>query len=134
MSATSSFKDKAIKAGVTGLIGATAGYILGERGTTTVSNMQVPTTALIAVGTGVSSIAADYAGEKIYPDTTENQRLMHITSGALGLGVSGATTSLILNRGFGPNSMNSFLLGAGSYAAGDWVTNIFVNPPEVVRY
>lgn len=134
MSAQQSFMDKTVKAGVTGAIGALASYVMGESSTMAVGSMIVPTPLVIGVSTGASSIVADYAGEMWYPDTPESQRLMSISSGAVGLGVAGASASLLLNQGFGDNSLNAFALGAASYAAGDWITNKFINPPEVVRY
>ena len=134
MSANKSFMDKTVKAGVTGVIGAVASYAMGENSYAVVGGMRVPTPILVGASTGASSIAADYAGDMWYPETNESDRMKNMASGALGLGVSGATTSLLLNKGVGDNSINAFVLGAASYAAGDWVTNRFVNPPEVIRY
>ena len=126
--------DKTIKAGVTGVIGAAASFIMGESENMTVGGMDVPVPVVIGISTGVSSIAADYANDMWYPDMARNERLSNLTSAAVGLGVSGASTSLLLNRGIGDNNVNAFVLGAASYAAGDWVTNRFVNPPEVIHY
>lgn len=125
---------KTIKAGVTGLIGATASFIMGENDSLTVGGMDIPVPVVIGLSTGASSIAADYANDMWYPDTSEPDRLMNLSTAAVGLGVSGASTSLLLNKGIGDNNVNAFILGAATYAAGDWVTNRFVNPPEVLRY
>ena len=126
--------DKTIKAAVTGLIGATASYLMGETDNLQVGSMDIPAPVFIAAATGASSLAADYAGDVIYPETGDSDRMKNLSSAALGLGVSGASTSLILNKGVGENNVNAFVLGAASYAAGDWATRMFVNPPEVVRY
>ena len=121
---SSTFMDKARKAIITGAIAGTASsLIFNQGGSAEILGMTLPTNMAVGVANGASSLAADYAHEYILPSIPGNQKYATLESAALGLGVAGGGTAWILNSDNigSATTMNAFLLGAGSYAAGDWV-------------
>lgn len=116
--------DKTRKAVITGAIaGTAASLVFGQTGTSNLAGFNLPTGLAIGMANGASSLAADFAHEYVLPAIPGNQKYASIESAALGLGVAGAGTAYILNmENVGSETtMNAFLLGAASYAAGDWI-------------
>ncbi len=134
---SSTFMDKARKAVITGAIAGTASaLVFGQSGGSTILGFELPTNVAVGVANGASSMAADYAHDYILPAIPGQAKWANLESAALGLGVSGAGTAWILNsENIGSEStMNAFLLGAGSYAAGDWVDSKVFGGQRAISY
>jgi hypothetical protein len=125
---------KATKAALVGGVAFAASYVIGERGSVNVAGFDVPTCALVGASTAASSITADYAVDVVYPHIPAGAKYSDLGAAALGLGVSGGTTALILNREASGNAMNAFALGAASYAAGDYLYGKVWGSPNFLNY
>lgn len=112
---------------ITGGVAAGGGALLfGETGQTNFLGYTVPVPVALFAANAASSMLADVAHNYILPSIPGNEKFSNIEAAALGLGVSGASSAYILNGTLGTTeSMNSALLGAGSYAAGEWIDNRF---------
>jgi len=120
----SSYQDKVRKGLITGVVAATASTVVfGQTGNTNIFGITVPTVAAIGGANALASVAADVAHDYVLPYIPFDARFQYAESALLGLGVAGGSTAFILNKeNLGSAStMNAFLLGAGSYAAGDWI-------------
>src|SRR5271154_3100310 len=116
--------NKSTKAGLAGGIAAAASYFMGEaQGSISLLGVNVPIPVAIFGAVGASSIAADLGHDWVLPHIPGNATWTNVESAALGLGLSGGTTSLILNRELGQPTVNFFVLGAGSYVAADYILN-----------
>lgn len=122
-----SWGDKLRKAAITGGIAYTAGYVFGEDGRTSLLGMDVSMPMALAGSTAIGSMAADLSHDYVLPMIPGNDKWVNPESALLGLGVSGGTSAVLLNGGdvFNGSSLNTFMLGAGSYAAGEWVDRKF---------
>lgn len=123
----SSISDKVRKGAITGAVAAAAGYFLfGETGDTNFLGTAVPVPLALFGGMAASSILADTAHDYVLPHIPGNEKFSNIEAAALGIGVSGAASAYILNGTLGTSSaMNSAILGAGSYAAGEYFDSKF---------
>lgn len=112
---------------ITGGVAAAGGALLfGETGATTFFGQAVPVPVALFAANAASSMLADVAHTYLLPSIPGNEKFSNVEAAALGLGVSGASSAYILNGNLGTaESMNSALLGAGSYAAGEWIDNRF---------
>jgi hypothetical protein len=121
--------DKIRKATITGAVaGLASAVIFGETGTYQVAGVNLPTPVAIGLANGASSVVADLAHEYVLPQIPMNAKYANLEAMALGLGVSGGSTAFLLNGSLlDSSSMNAFLLGAGSYAAGDYLDQKFFN-------
>ena len=120
----SSGMDKVRKAAITGAVAAgAASFLFGEAGQTRFLGMAMPTVAAIGLANAGASVAADLSHDYILPHIPQPQQFANIESAALGIGVSGGTTAYLLSSGRigSETTMNAFLLGAGSYVAGDYI-------------
>lgn len=119
--------DKARKALISGGVAWVAGKAFGEDGTTQIFGMNVSMPTALAGSTAIGSVAADVAHDYVLPYIPGNSTFNNAESAVLGLGVSGGAAAWLLNEGDVINqpAMNTFLLGAGSYAAGEWIDNKF---------
>ena len=113
-----------VRATASGAIGAVGAMILGESMGTTVNLMGYSMSAPVAVGasTAAGSIATDLLSGYIVNKIPAGQYAKLVA----GLGISGASTALILNQA--PQAkpggwMVTGALGAGSYALADNITN-----------
>lgn len=127
----SSFTDKLIKGAVSGAIAGGVSMIMGEgQGSTTIGGFQLPNPLAIGGSVAASSVIADVAHDYALPYISASEKMATIESVALGGGLSGGATALILNKEnlFTGQTLNAFLLGAGSYYAGDYINNRFLDP------
>jgi hypothetical protein len=114
----------ATRAAMTGAVGLVGSMILGDQFSRNVRAGPLSLPAPVAVGATVaaSSVAADLARKYVLPKVPGNQRIANIEGTALGLGVAGVSTAMLLGSS---GSQQSFLyrgaIGAGSYAAGDYL-------------
>jgi hypothetical protein len=132
MSNMTTMYDKARKAVITGAIaGIASSVVFGENGTSDAFGVTMPVSAAIGVANGLSSLAADLSHEYVLPELPQNAKYATLESTVLGLGVAGGSTAYILNRENlgGASTMNAFVLGAASYAAGDYIDNKFFQSP-----
>lgn len=109
---------------------------MGESGSQSVLGMTLPTTVAIGGATALASLGADVAHDTVFPLIPSTARYAGLETAALGLGTAGAATAFILNQESlgSETTLNAFLLGAGSYAAGDWIDGKFFSGSEYVTY
>jgi hypothetical protein len=116
--------ELATRAALTGGVGAAASLLMGDSMNRSVSLGPVQLPAPLAVGATVaaSSVAADLSRQYILPKLPGNAKFAGVEGTIMGLGVSGVSTALLLDR-MGSNQpfLTRAALGAGSYAAGDYV-------------
>jgi hypothetical protein len=120
----SSFTDKLRKGAISGAIAGTAASMLfGESGDTILFGQNIPIPWAIGIANAGSSVLADYSHDYIFPMIPATSKYANLETAALGIGVSGGASAYFLNaENVGSAStLNSFLLGAGSYAAADYV-------------
>lgn len=120
--------DALRKGAITGAISsAAAALVFGEAGSTRLFGMSMPTVAAIGVSNGIASVGADLAHSYVLPMIPGNAKFANVESAALGIGISGGATAFLLNRENvgSERGLNAFLLGAGSYIAGDYVDDKF---------
>jgi len=124
---SSGWGDKARKAAISGGVAWVAGKMFGEDGQTQVFGMNLSMPTALAGTTAIGSVAADVAHDYVLPYIPGNDKFNNVESAVLGLGVSGGSAAWLLNEGEVINqpAFNTFLLGAGSYAAGEWIDNKF---------
>jgi hypothetical protein len=132
------FTEMATRAAVTGAVGLVGSMVLGDQFSRPVSIGPVQLPAPVAVGATVaaSSVAADLTREYVLPRVPGNKRLATIEGTAMGLGVAGLSTAFILGSA---GSQQSFLyrgaIGAGSYAAGDYIhSKVFNNQTHLTLF
>ena len=119
--------DDGVKALLSGAIGAAAAYILfDEKGSVNLPLLSIPIPTAAAIGLAVAggSITADLAHDYLLPHINKSAKLTQIESTLLQIGVTGAATSAIIIYGLGApveNLPTTFLLGAGSAVAGDYI-------------
>lgn len=123
----SMWSDKLRKAAITGGVAYMAGTFFGEQGQTQLGGFTISLPTALAATTAVGSVAADVSHDYILPYIPGNDRFANPESAILGLGVAGGASAYLLNEGNvlnGPG-LNTFMLGAGSYAAGEWIDGKF---------
>lgn len=121
---STSFTDKLRKGAISGAIaGTAASMIFGESGDTQLFGMNLSIPFAIGLANAGSSVLADYSHDYIFPMIPATSKYANLETAALGMGVSGGASAYFLNsENVGSAStLNSFLLGAGSYAAADYV-------------
>lgn len=124
-----SIKEKLVKGAIAGGIAGVASAVLfNESGNTNLFGLNMPIPVAIGLTNGSASVGADLAHEYIFPYIPGNQKYAQLESAALGLGVAGVGTAWLLGReGLSPSTfMNGAVLGAGSYAAADWIDSRFL--------
>lgn len=120
--------DKVRKAAITGGVAAAAAkLIFGEAGTTSFLGMEMPVVAAIGLANGAASVAADLSHDYVLPYIPQSEQFANVESAALGIGVAGGSTAYLLNANNvgGENTVNAFMLGAGSYVVGDYIDGKF---------
>ncbi len=125
---TNNLTDTVRKAAITGVIAGGASMLLfGQQGSTDLFGVSMDVNLGVGLANAASSIAADLAHEYVLPNLPMNAKYANAESALVGLGVSGGATAFLLNReNIGDaSSLNAFLLGAGSYAAGDYIDSTF---------
>jgi len=121
--------DKARKGLATGVIAYAAGrFILGDEGQSDLFGFNMDSNVALGLSAAGDSVAADLAHDYILPHIPGNEKYANPEAALLGLGTAGAASALIYNQGgVGvPQSMNLFLVGAGSYAAGEYIDRNFL--------
>lgn len=115
------------KAALSGGVAYVAGMVFGEDGQTQIFGQNVSMPTALAGSTALGSVAADVAHDYVLPYIPGNDKFNNAESAVLGLGISGGTAAWLLNEGNVINqpAFNTFLLGAGSYAAGEWIDKKF---------
>lgn len=132
-----SIKEKLWKGAMAGAISGSAAYFLfSETGSSDVFGIQLPNPVVIGGANMAASVAADVAHEYVLPHIPGNQKFAAAESAALGLGISGFGTAWLLNReGINPGTFfNGFALGAGSYAAADWIDGKMNGTSDLMLY
>lgn len=132
-----SIKEKLWKGAMAGAISGGASYFLfGETGSSDLFGLQLPNPVVIGGANMAASVAADVAHEYVLPHIPGNQKFAAAESAALGLGISGFGTAWLLNKeGLTPGTFfNGFALGAGSYAAADWIDGKMNGTSDLMLY
>lgn len=121
------------KAGVTGVVGAAASYVIfGETaGTVPVpfTPVRVPTSIAIGIAVALASLLADVAHDFVFPHILKSARLSTIESALMQIAVSAVATVGLLVYGSGApknNIGNMALLGAGSVIGGAYAYDKFL--------
>lgn len=85
--------------------------------------MRLPSPVAVGLAVGGSAVATDIAHAYILPHIPGNAKFANIESMALGIAVSGLGTIGVIRflSGGGGFDWESFLLGAGSYVAADYL-------------
>lgn len=114
--------DTGRRAAVTAAVGGVASMLMGENGSTALFGVVMPAPVAIGTAVGLSSVAASLGHDYILPHIPLDQKYNNIESAALGIGLSGGSSAYLMSGlTFDSNMRNSFLLGAGSYVAGEYI-------------
>ena len=119
-------KQLATKSLLTGAVNGITSFILFGNQDVSVMGMNMPSYIVSGLGGVGSSVAADLAHNYIMPHIPVNQKYDAIESAALGIGISGGVNYLLMAP-LGSSMADSFLLGAGTYVAADYVWLQYVN-------
>jgi hypothetical protein len=98
--------------------------IMGDKFSSSVKMGPLSVPAPLAVGAAVaaSSVAADVSRNYILPHIPGNEKFATIEGTALGLGVAGAASAYLMGASGSPQPiLFRAAVGAGSYAAGDYI-------------
>lgn len=118
------FTEMATRAAVTGGVGLLGSLVMGDQFSRSVNVGPLALPAPVAVGAAVaaSSVAADISRNYVLPWIPGNEKFATMEGTALGLGVAGVSSALLMGS---TGSAQPFLyraaVGAGSYAAGDYI-------------
>ena len=119
-------KQLATKSLLTGAVNGVTSFILFGNENVNIMGMSIPSYIASGLGGVGSSVAADVAHNYLMPHIPVNQKYDALEAAALGIGISGATNYLLLSPA-GISMADSFLLGAGTYVAADFLWLQYVN-------
>lgn len=126
-------KDSLMKGAVVGVVAATGSMVLfeGSDQPINVMGMNIPAYLLGGIGSFAGSLITDVGHNYILPVVQTNQKWIQYESIALGIGLSGASSTLVLGMLPSDKALNvgySFGLGAGSYIIGDYIYYTMLAP------
>lgn len=120
----------AMKAGITGAIAGAGSMVFHGEGFNNGVHLwgtTVPAPVAIGAAAATGSVGADLAHTYILPHIPGHEKFLRIESAAVGIGASGLATmgTMQLMHASGEKAMDAFILGAGSYVAGDYISEKF---------
>jgi hypothetical protein len=126
------YKEILMKAGLNAAVSGVATKLVfgGNPGTVNYMGMQIPTAVLSSLSGAVSSVSTDLAHDYVLPYIPKNKKFESLEALGLGLGTSALTNTLFLSQSGNVNKLYTSALGAGSYAASDWIYHRILNKDE----
>lgn len=118
------WSEIATRAAVTGGVATVGSLLMGDSLSQSVNLGPLSIPAPLGVGASVaaSSVAADISRNYILPSLPGNAKYADLEGTALGLGIAGASSAYLLSSiGSRQPWLIRAAMGAGSYAAGDYV-------------